>query len=150
MRKSYKRFMCTYLCDLVRGEKIMKKSFVSIATIVLLFLTTPEAFSGNRSDCHDWCNSHRDVCEFCSKRVGCGRGYTALKHFRGRGKNYHACGKTTSREGAERNLSDCRNWCNSHRDVCEFCSSRSGCGRGYMAIKHFRGRGKNYHACGKR
>ncbi len=54
------------------------------------------------------------------------------------------------KEASARNEADCNAWCAANKPDCEFCSTKSGCGKGFDKLKDWGGRGKNWHACGKR
>ncbi len=121
----------------------------------------------SRGICRRWCNDH-EICSKCAPAVGCGRGFTALKgfdewretYFGGfgimeaivntfDGSRWYACkvvGAKTPKDIHER---DCKAWCESTRR-CDKCSKLPGCGKGYRLVRSFKGKGRNWYACGKR
>lgn len=108
-----------------------------------------EGLERNKEACEAWCGEHKPRCVKCSEHIGCGTGLKRIMSFTGPGKNWHACEKTDFREASEGNKAECEAWCAAN-PPCEKCSTLVGCGPGYKAMKHFTGRGKNYHACKKR
>jgi hypothetical protein len=54
------------------------------------------------------------------------------------------------KKASQKNESDCRKWCHENKEQCEFCDTKSGCGQGYVSIRKWGGRGKNWYACGKK
>lgn len=103
----------------------------------------------NKEACEDWCRQNKPRCVKCSDHVGCGQGLTAIMHFSGQGKNWHACRKTMHEIASEGNKAACEAWCAAHAG-CVKCDTLRGCGPGFKAMKHFTGRGKNWHACRKK
>lgn len=104
-----------------------------------------KATKKNKSDCNKWCDAHEN-CEKCSTKRGCGSGLKNLKTWGGKGKNYHACEKNNWGKESEKNKKDCMKWCEGN-SKCVYCDTKNGCGLGYKSMKHWRGKGKNYHAC---
>ncbi len=100
----------------------------------------------NEEACIKWCKAHRPPCKKCLSKKGCGKGFTSMKTFGGKGENWFACRPASSQS----NRDACEIWCNQHKPQCHHCSSKSGCGRHYKKIESFRGRGKNWFACEKR
>jgi hypothetical protein len=108
-----------------------------------------DASRQNKMDCQIWCNKKAD-CEFCSKKSGCGQGYTSIQSWTGRGKNWYACAKReTRREAGQRHREECHKWCDNN-PACFMCSTKTGCGLGYRVLKSWTGRGNNYYACERR
>jgi hypothetical protein len=115
--------------------------------IFVICLVPTDSFAGNKADCREWCGNHADDgCVKCSTKAGCGSGYKAMKHFRGRGRNYHACKLNNFGRRGEENHQECEAWCDGNQN-CEKCSTIVGCGSGYNNMKSFRGPGKNWYAC---
>ncbi|MCP4130096.1 MAG: hypothetical protein GY754_03665 [bacterium] len=95
----------------------------------------------NEKKCKKWCKENSLLCKKCSKWRGCGAGYHTVKKFRGRGKDWFACGN--------HNKADCEKYCKTNSN-CVKCSRFSGCGTGYRRMKKFnKHRGRNWHACKK-
>jgi len=106
------------------------------------------------NECDEWCSNNKPRCVKCTQKDGCGAGYKTIKSFRGPGINYFAC---EDRGHSEQNEVDCINWCRDHHvrlggpnGWCHKCSKTSGCGPGLTAIKSWKGKGKNWYACGNR
>jgi hypothetical protein len=118
---------------------------VIMATILVLMISLP-LYAGNKEECEQWCRSNTG-CEKCSELVGCGTGYKSMKHFRGPGKNWHACQKTAFREAGEENQKSCEDYCKQSWTDCGKCSDKLGCGQGWLQIRAFTGPGKNWYAC---
>lgn len=140
--------------DLFKKRNIVLMLF---ALAAILVLGAGQAWAGsyknaserNKKECKEWCAQTGD-CEFCSTKRGCGQGYTAIRSWTGKGKNWHACGKReTRREAGIRHKEECNKWCKEN-PACSNCSKLAGCGKGYRTIKRWTGRGENWHACEKR
>ncbi len=54
------------------------------------------------------------------------------------------------RDASRANKANCEAWCNAHKPECQFCSTKRGCGSGYSRLNSWGGRGRNWHACGRR
>lgn len=67
----------------------MKRVMMSI--ILVLMITLP-LYAGNKEDCRQFCRKHKGSVK-CSTQLNCGIGFEAMKHFGGKGKNWHACKK---------------------------------------------------------
>ncbi len=98
----------------------------------------------NHAACELWCRDHRE-CTKCSTKVGCGSGYARLKSWTGKGTNWHACRKSTSRD----NKVECEAWCNTRTD-CVKCDTNSACGVGFERLESWTGPGSNWHACAEK
>lgn len=114
-----------------------------------------EASEDNKAECEKWCKEHeKDGCRWCSEWINCGSGMVAMEHFKGKGKNWHACKsehEASYKEESNANKAECVKWCREHTtDGCTKCSELRYCGPGFEAMKHFEGRGKNWHACKKK
>ncbi len=104
----------------------------------------------NKEDCEAWCERNTD-CVRCRQVIRCRDGYTTLKTFGGRGKNYYACGLKRYKNAASNSHRDeCFRWCEEHNDLCSNCRTISGCGANKVALKAWKGPGKNFYACGSR
>lgn len=101
----------------------------------------------NRTQCEAWCRAHSDVCSFCKPQRGCLGGYYRLRSWTGRGRNWHACGSRY--KAGQRNQNDCNVWCRA-TPGCIRCSTLRNCGRGQSRLRSWTGKGRNWHACGKR
>ena len=106
-----------------------------------------QAGDRHQRDCEAWCRSHTD-CIKCSQNVGCGVGFEKLESWTGYGNNWYACGHTARQEAGDQHKADCEAWCQANSG-CAMCSTLSGCGQGYTALKSWTGYGRNWHACGK-
>ncbi len=95
----------------------------------------------NHAACDEWCDNNRE-CTKCSTKIGCGSGYTNLKSWTGKGTNWHACRKSSSRD----NKVDCEAWCGSNAN-CVKCDTNKACGVGYERLRSWTGPGTNWHAC---
>jgi hypothetical protein len=109
----------------------------------------------NKKACEDWCGQHKndvvDSCVKCSPDTGCGVGYKVLMSFAGKGKNFHACARSAYGEHSDENRQACQAWCAANRDKgCVKCDTQRYCGPGFEAMKHFDGKGENWHACRKK
>ena len=136
----------------------MKKLLVIASIFVFCFFvgSINNAYAGksNKTKCKEWCASaegQRLNCDHCRGYRACGRGYTSIKSFRGRGKNWHACTKTQRQIGKEENKRKCKEWCNGsegQRRGCTGCSTKPGCGVHQDRLKKFNEfKGKNWYAC---
>ena len=114
-------------------------------------LSRKEASHNNLELCRQWCGLN-EGCEYCTNNTfGCGVGFETMQAWRGRGDNYVACGKKNYRNPAtNQNRDDCHKWCQDNWPICRRCSEQKVCGSGYVAIKSWKGRGLNFHACAKR
>ena len=108
----------------------------------------------NQKACEDWCEQNKGApkyCARCTPLTGCGQGYKVLTIFKGKGKNWHACAKTDFKEASDKNKADCEKWCEEHKaEGCVSCDTIYGCTHGYEPMKHFTGKGTNWHACKRR
>lgn len=112
-----------------------------------------EASEENEAECKKYCETRKgDGCDHCSELYDCGHGYERMMYFPGKGKNWSACKKRASyKEESDANKDECVKWCKEHAaDGCTKCSTLRYCGPGLEAMKHFEGRGKNWHACKKK
>lgn len=124
--------------------------WLGVIVLSLCFMT-PVALATNRSDCIEWCQAHSQ-CAMCSTRRNCGPGYTDMRNFTGRGRNYSACRPWNSDygRGSEDNRQRCFDYCNSEEGIeqgCYGCSTLSGCLPGNHSIRGFRGPGVDWFAC---
>ncbi len=121
------------------------KKILSAVLIVLGVVSL--AYGGNESNCQKWCKEN-DRCQKCSKWVGCGKGLKNIKAFRGKGKDWFACGKTIQASASAKNKNRCEEYCKEDKQ-CDKCSELPACGPGYTSIATFKGPGKNWFACKK-
>ncbi len=98
-----------------------------------------------QTECEEWCTNNKPRCAKCSKKSGCGAGYKTIKKFKGKGKNYYAC---EDRGHSVQNERNCNVWCEQNREYCNKCQKSSVCPVGLTAIKAWKGKGKNWYACG--
>jgi hypothetical protein len=109
----------------------------------------------NKAACEEWCNLHKDpdkkpYCIKCSPDTGCGIGFKVLYSFTGPGKDFYACEKSDYGRHSDENRQACQAWCAANRDKgCVKCDTKRYCGPGFEAMKHFDGKGDNWHACRK-
>jgi hypothetical protein len=127
--------------------KRMKKTLIfcmSILTITFLFIAAFESYANDKKLCEEWCSQHKELCQKCSDKAGCGIGYQAIVTFKSDKDPWHAC------KGDETNKEACAKWCNANKPKCVRCADHIGCDIGYERLISFRGPGgKDWHACGK-
>jgi len=104
----------------------------------------------NRDDCRRWCKANKK-CKKCLPLRLCPPGMKRLKSFKGRGKDWHACGLGKKLKGymakTWANKYACEAWCDKAKE-CVKCSILPRCGTGYVRIKAFKKRrSKGYYAC---
>jgi hypothetical protein len=112
-----------------------------------------QASEDNKVECEKWCKEHKaDGCVMCHQFPECDAFTVPMENFTGKGKNWYACKtKTSYKEESEANKAECEKWCRENKDKgCVKCDTLRYCGIGYEAMKHFEGRGKNWHACKKK
>jgi hypothetical protein len=105
----------------------------------------------NRDECLKWCDENNDLCSKCSTNRRCGVDLAAVKSWKGRGRNWHACAWRSTIKA--RNRADCEAYCAENPDECVECKTNKGCGTGLTAMKSFRLGKKSsldYHACKRR
>jgi hypothetical protein len=105
----------------------------------------------NKNECLSYCRQHKqdEGCEFCKETAGCGAGYTSIKTFGGRGKNWYACRLTAFRRESAKNRSECDSFCDSNPE-CFACDTSPACNYGGYngeILKSFKGYGDNWYAC---
>jgi len=116
--------------------------------------TQGQAASSDRmQECREWCDRNSESqggqCVKCSLKLNCGQGLSTIRQFRGRGRNWYACGRQMNyREGSQQLVEQCQQWCDQNRDRCLKCLAYGNCILGQETIKMFRGRGNNVRACG--
>lgn len=105
----------------------------------------------NEYKCQTWCSEHhktlsggRGFCTKCQKHPLCDKDLVVIKSWKGKGKDWYACGDYAYVSGMNR--SKCADWCNQNAN-CTHCTRIPGCGTGYKKLKSFTGRGDNYYAC---
>jgi hypothetical protein len=100
--------------------------------------------ASNHSACEQWC-AENSSCVKCDTNRACGRGYKRLKSWTGKGTNWHACRKSSSRD----HRIECEQWCASD-PRCVKCDTNRACGVGYERLKSWTGEGANWHACAEK
>lgn len=104
-----------------------------------------ERSAQNKADCEAYCETNPD-CVGCKKK--CGSGYRTIKKWAGRGNNWRACAKRNYRDPASNwNRDECHRWCDENQPLCFKCDTNKHCGPERVAIRSWKGKGRNYHAC---
>ncbi len=113
-------------------------------------LTHDEATKQNKDECEAWCARNED-CKKCEVVTRCRDGYETLKTFGGRGTNYYACGlKRYNTPASNYHRDECFKWCDENKPLCRTCRTYKGCSAGMVAIKSWKGKGRNFYACARR
>jgi hypothetical protein len=102
------------------------------------------------SDCGAWCQENRGACYACRGQCESMHGLTSVKRWGDRGIYIHACGKKHYRDPASNfNRDGCFRYCDGSAVRCS-CSANKHCGYKSVAIRSWKGKGKNFHACAGR
>lgn len=101
-------------------------------------------------DCRAWCQENSGACQGCRGRCESMHGLTSVKRWGDRGRYIHACGKKHYSDPASNyNRDGCFRYCDQSSLRCS-CSANKHCGQHRVAIRSWKGKGKNFHACASR
>lgn len=82
---------------------------------------------------------------------GCGRGWSKAQTYRGKGKDYLACTRSSRHLASKQNKSEADAYCRAAKAKGNECkvkkSNVMGCGNGWTKVQKFNGKGKDYIAC---
>lgn len=100
----------------------------------------------DRKSCTDYCVG-KSSCK-CLPKKTCGSGYSRAELY----GEWAACELTERGQGGDANKVECNAWCAENRGVCNMCSDKYNCGKGYKRVRTFKEQrpGKNWFACQKR
>gem|GEM_PF-2786668 len=110
----------------------------------------------NKKQAEDYCAKKKKAGTECKVMKGgtikgCGKDWSKAQTFRGKGKDYLACTRSSRYKASQENKSEANAYCKSAKAKGRECivkkSNVMGCGNGWTKVQKFNGKGKDYIAC---